>query len=121
MPFHAAFARLCKLFYSQVARLSWGLLLCLMVLHCVVTYLGLARFETGEILQKIDFFYFYTTTVFAIGYGDIAPKTPGGRLFVSLWLQPGGVVMFAAGITKFVQTLSTLWRQRMRGEASYEE
>lgn len=121
MPFHALLQRLSKLFYSQVARLSWGMLLGLMVLHGFITYAGLARYETGEILQRVDFFYFYTTTVFTIGYGDIAPKTPGGRLFAALWLQPGGVVLFAAGITKFVQTLSNLWRQRMRGEASYED
>jgi voltage-gated potassium channel len=75
--------------------------------------------ETGEIAELLEFFYFYVTTVMTVGYGDIAPKTDGGRLFAAFWLMPTGVMLFTVCIAKFVQSVASSWRKRMRGEGDY--
>lgn len=111
--------RIFKTFYAHLARMTWDALLMLVVLHVLIAYAVLRVFETGEITEGVAFWYYYVTTVTTIGCGDIAPKTPGGRLFTTLWIMPGGIMLFTVSIAKFLQFLADRWRKRMRGEADY--
>ena len=111
--------KLFKTLYSHFARLSWDALVVLAALHVLISYVVLRGFETGEIIEGIAFWYYYVTTGTTIGYGDIAPKTPGGRLFTTLWIMPGSIMLFTVSIAKFLQFVADRWRKRMRGEADY--
>ncbi|MEQ1774801.1 MAG: ion channel [Burkholderiales bacterium] len=113
------FSNLLKTLYSHFTRLAWDALFLLIAIHVLVSYAGMRLFETGEIIERVAFWYYYMTTVTTIGYGDIAPKTPGGRLFTTLWIMPGGIMLFTASIAKFIQFIADRWRKRMRGEADY--
>lgn len=108
-----------KTLYAQVTRLTWWSLLAAFALHYAVSAKLMWLFETGEITEIVAFFYYYITTVTTVGYGDISPKTVDGRLLASLWIMPGGIILFTTSITKFVHYLSTQWRRRMCGEADY--
>ena len=108
-----------KTLYSQVTRLTWWSLLGAFTLHYAVSARLMWLFETGEITEIVAFFYYYITTVTTVGYGDISPKTVSGRLLASLWIMPGGIILFTTSITKFVHYLSIQWRRRMCGEADY--
>ena len=110
---------LLKTLYSHFTRLGWGALLLLIAVHVLVSYAGIRLFETGEITERVAFWYYYMTTVTTIGYGDIAPKSAGGRLFTTLWIMPGGIMLFTASLAKFIQFIADRWRKRMRGEADY--
>lgn len=112
-------SRLIKTLYAHFARLPWDGLVVLVAAHALISYAGLRRFESGEITEGIAFWYYYVTTATTIGYGDIAPKTPGGRLFTTLWIMPGSIMLFTASIAKFIQFIAHRWRTRMRGEADY--
>jgi voltage-gated potassium channel len=112
-------SHLVKVIYAALTRLSWWALLLGFALHYAVSAQLMARFETGEITETVAFFYYYVTTVTTVGYGDIAPKTPEGRLLTALWIMPGGILLFTTSITKFVHFLSNRWRRRMCGEADY--
>ncbi len=112
-------SRVFKALYAHFARLPWDGLLVLVAVHALISYAGLRRFESGEITEGIAFWYYYVTTATTIGYGDIAPKTPGGRLFTTLWIMPGSIMLFTASIAKFIQFIAHRWRTRMRGEADY--
>ncbi len=113
--------RIFKTLYAHLARMTWDALLMLAALHVLIAYAVLRLFETGEITEGIAFWYYYVTTATTIGYGDIAPKTPGGRLFTTLWIMPGGIMLFTVSIAKFLQFLADRWRKRMRGEADYSD
>lgn len=108
-----------KTLYSQMTRLSWWSLLAAFALHYALSAKLMWWFETGEITEIVAFFYYYVTTVTTVGYGDLSPKSPAGRLLTALWIMPGGIVLFTTSITKFVHYLSTQWRRRMCGEADY--
>jgi voltage-gated potassium channel len=112
-------SRLLKTLYSHFARLSWDALIGLVALHALISYAVLRQFETAEITEGIAFWYYYVTTATTIGYGDIAPKTPGGRLFTTLWIMPGSIMLFTVSIAKFLQFVADRWRKRMRGAADY--
>ncbi len=113
------FSHFLKTLYSHCTRLAWDVLLILVAIHVLVSYAVMRVFETGEITEGVAFWYYYMTTITTIGYGDIAPKTPGGRLFTTLWIMPGGIMLFTASIAKFIQFIADRWRKRMRGEADY--
>ncbi len=113
------FSRFLKTLYSHFTRLAWSALFILIAMHVLVSYAGMRLFETGEIAERVAFWYCYMTTITTIGYGDIAPKTAGGRLFATLWIMPGGIMLFTASLAKFIQFIADRWRKRMRGEADY--
>ena len=119
MPPYIRLARFFKSFYAHLVRLSWDALASLVLCHWLIAYVVMRAFETGEITELIAFWYFYVTTATTVGYGDVAPKTSGGRLLTTLWIMPGGIVLFTAFIARFIQFMSDLWRKRMRGAADY--
>ena len=119
VPPYIRIARFFKLFYTHLVRLSWYALASLVLCHWLIAYAVMRWFETGEITELVAFWYFYATTATTVGYGDVSPKTSGGRLLTTLWIMPGGIVLFTAFIARFIQFMSDHWRKRMRGAADY--
>ena len=119
VPTYVRLARLVKSLYAHLSRMRADALWFLFALHFAVAYTVMRRFETGELTEIVEFWYFYVTTATTVGYGDITPKTDAGRLLTTLWIMPGGIVLFTLGIAKFVQFIADRWRRRMRGEFDY--
>lgn len=112
---------LLKALYTHFTRVAWDALVILVMVHVLVSYAVFRVFETGEIIEPVAFWYYYVTTATTIGYGDLAPKTAAARLFTTLWVMPGGIMLFTVSIAKFVQFIADRWRKRMRGEADYSD
>jgi voltage-gated potassium channel Kch len=51
--------------------------------------IGATFFHYTEKLSWLDAFYFSTITLTTVGYGDITPATPAGKLFVMLYIVIG--------------------------------
>lgn len=66
------------------------------IVRFVVFYiLGILFYKTYEDLSLLDSIYFITTTITTLGYGNIAPKTPGGKIFTSFYMYIGIVLCFS--------------------------
>ena len=77
-----------------------------------------------HLIEKIDLFralYMTVITISTVGYGDITPKTPGGRLF-TIGIIVTGAILVASFVGTGVQALvdgewrehlSRIWRKRM--------
>jgi voltage-gated potassium channel len=113
--------RLLLSIYRHIADLSWPGLASLVAVHCLISWLGLAAAGEDKLSDLHTFWYFYAVTVTTIGYGDFAPSATWGRLVTVFWVMPGGIALFTAVIAKLVQTISTTWTKRMRGEADYSD
>ncbi len=69
-----------------------------------VTIFGAIGFQITEGLSFIDSLYHTTQTVTTVGYGDLAPKTQGGRIFTIIFmLTCVGVVAYS--LTNAVQAV----------------
>jgi len=66
--------------------------------------IGAVGFYFIEGFSLLDSIYLATETVTTVGYGDLSPKTTGGRVFaIFFMLIGGGTVLYA--LTSLVQTL----------------
>ena len=99
--------------------------------HLKIRYAGLAMlaaiglgtfgFHSLEGLGWIDSFYMTVQTITTVGYGDLAPRTPGGKLFVAFFMLAGvGAVAYILSSTiqvivqsEFIAAFST--RRQLRG------
>ena len=84
--------------------LSWGLMWC-----------------AGEsaLLSPDQWIYFYITTSTTVGYGDLSPQTPLGRILAALFLLPGGAVVLAGILGKLSTYFISVWRKKMQGKGDY--
>ncbi len=107
-PARARTRRRLKIRYAAVALLA--------AIGC-----GTIGFHTLEGLGWIDSFYMTVQTVTTVGYGDLAPRTPGGKLFVAFFMLAGvGAVAYILSSTiqvivqsEFIAAFST--RRQRRG------
>ena len=74
-------------------------------------------FETRHCdLRFADYIYFQIVTITTVGYGDISPKTDSGRLFVSLFIIGGFVLLAYAS-----PTISEIFESYSLYTGSYSE
>jgi voltage-gated potassium channel len=54
--------------------------------------------------SPLDCLYFSVTTIATVGYGDITPQTPLGKLFTIFYIV-AGIGIFAAAVTALAQAV----------------
>ncbi|MCF1710601.1 potassium channel family protein [Tabrizicola sp. J26] len=74
--------------------------LALLFFTTLIASAGAFAFRLLEGWSLIDSFYFSVVSMATVGYGDLAPKTPAGRIFT--------IGFLLVGIGMFVLTVSTL-------------
>lgn len=100
--------------YVHASQLRWGVVMLLSAGHFTLSYLLLRVVE--EPLATPDvFWYFYITTVTTVGYGDFSPTSAAGRWMMTLFVMPGGIVLFTTVLAKLIQDVTAAWKRRMKG------
>jgi len=75
-------------------------LLVVCFLFILALFIGAAIFHSIENYSYLDSFYFTTSTTTTVGYGDIFPRTEGGKIF-TIFYSTFGVVLFFYMVTLF--------------------
>lgn len=102
-----------------MADLHWTLLAILIGLHALSTW-GLMLLAGEEKLQApATFFYWYATTAYTVGYGDLSPQSDAGRLITALWVFPGAIAAFTTVVAKVLAAIGDVWRVRRAGKGDY--
>ena len=74
---------------------------------------GTMFYHFFEKLTWVDAYYFSVTTLSTVGYGDIVPKTPGQKLFTTLYIFIGVGI-----ITAFIT--ATMKRHGLKLQEKYK-
>lgn len=111
--------RLFRRLRRHVRQVSWLTIAAAFVLHMLLSWGLLALAGESKLVAADTWGYYYMTTATTIGYGDLTPSTPAGRLVVALLLMPGAVALFAAMLAKISGSLLFYWQRHLRGKMSY--
>ena len=85
------------------------ILLRAIIVSAIITVLvGVTFYHYVEHLSWLDAYYFSIITLTTVGYGDISPETPAGKIFTTLYIIVGVGI-----ITAFITTLAQ-WRTNHR-------
>lgn len=116
----AIFLILRQVMESVIQKSGYKIIVVGMLCHIVVTYLLLLVTNETSITNKlVDFIYWYYTTATTVGYGDISPKTDGGKLVTSLWVMAGGIILVTSLFGATSSVFLNLWRNRLKGNVNF--
>jgi len=100
-------------------RFGWAGIGVLLLVHVALSWLMLTAAGEGHLLDGMEFIYFYLTTATTVGYGDLSPKTPAGKIITSMWIMLGGIAVLTTVIGKASSSVGELWRRKMKGLGDY--
>ena len=106
--------------YAQASQLRWSFVALLGASHFALSYVSL-RVVEGQLAALDVFWYFYITTATTVGYGDFSPVSVSGRWIVTLFVMPGGIVLFTTVLAKLIQDVTGAWRRRMKGLKDFSQ
>ena len=105
--------------YARASQLRWSFVLGIGAGHLVLSYILLWWAAEATLLPPDVFWYFYVTTATTVGYGDLSPSSAVGRFVVTLFVMPGGIILFTTVLAKLIQDITEAWRRRMKGLKDY--
>lgn len=110
-----------RLIRKVTAELTWFHLILFFGIYLAVTWVLL--WLTGEtaLITPLEFIYYNIVVVSTVGFGDMSPATPGGRLVVALFQIPFGLLIFGAVIGKTTQSVVAIVRKGMNGKKDFSD
>lgn len=87
----------------------------LLLFLLLTSTLGFWQFERGQDLTLMDSFWLSFVTMTTVGYGDITPQTPAGRLLGIVVTMTGGIGVMAYLITLIASAIIDAESKRMKG------
>ncbi|RZJ05203.1 MAG: potassium channel protein [Brevundimonas sp.] len=114
-------ARLFDRAFHAMADMHWSALFALILLHALLTWLMLALAGETDLHGASAFFYWYATTAYTVGYGDLSPQTELGRFITALWVFPGAIAAFTTIVAKVLAAIGDVWRLRRAGKGDYSK
>lgn len=112
-------ARIFDKAFHAMADLHWTMLAALIGLHAGSTWLLFDIAGEAELTSPVTFFYWYATTAYTVGYGDLSPGTDLGRLITAIWVFPGAIAAFTTVVAKVLGAIGDIWRLRRAGKGDY--
>lgn len=107
--------KLRKLLNRHLIDLSWQGLLLVLAGYVVASYALLWAAGEQDLITGQDFVYWLIVTASTVGYGDLSPGTPSGKLIVALFVIPVGLSLFALVIGRAAAFGAAQWKKGIRG------
>ena len=105
--------------FHAMADMHWRMLLGLILFHAFSSWLMLTLAGESELRRPFAFLYWYATTAYTVGYGDISPQGVAGRLITAVWIFPGAIAAFTTAVAKVLAAIGDIWRVRRSGKGDY--
>lgn len=102
---------------KELFEMTWKVILCTFLSYLAIAYVGLTLLgEEALVASAHEFLYFMAVTGSTVGYGDLSPVTPAGKLFVAVFVIFPGVSLFAALLTRVALGLSRTVLKKAHGK-----
>lgn len=104
--------KLCMKYFSE---LRWYTILWALLFYSVTSWVLLYLANEEALLNLNDYVYWLIVTGSTVGYGDMSPSTPAGKLIVAMYVIPLGLSIFALVIGRIASWVGDQWRRGARG------
>lgn len=106
-----------KRIISEVSLLT---ILTITTLHAAASYVGLRLLGEYTITSSYtEFIYWYLVTCSTVGYGDISPITPAGKIFTAFFILTIGLSLFAMILGKVANLFIEGRNKLMNGKRDF--
>lgn len=107
--------------FHAMADMHWRMLCGLILFHAASSWLLMALAGEIELRPATTFIYWYATTAYTVGYGDLSPQGAAGRLITAIWIFPGAIAAFTTVVAKVLGAIGDIWRARRAGQGDYSK
>ena len=97
------------------AESRWYTIVGATAFYAVTSYWLLYAANEHDLIAHTDFVYWLAVTASTVGYGDLSPVTPAGKLVVALYVIPLGLSIFAMVIGRIAAWVSLQWKKGFMG------
>lgn len=104
--------KLCMKYFSEM---RWYTLAIALLFYSITSWTLLYLADEKALLNFSDYVYWLIVTGSTVGYGDMSPSTPAGKLLVALYVIPLGLSIFALVVGRIASWVSDQWRRGARG------
>jgi voltage-gated potassium channel len=104
--------KICVKYFSEM---RWYTLTLALLFYSVSSWLLLYLADEHTLLNISDYLYWIMVTGSTVGYGDMSPTTPTGKLIVALYVIPLGLSIFALVIGRIAAWVSNQWKRGAKG------
>jgi len=107
--------KLRKIMLQYFAESRWYTIVGATAFYAVTSYWLLYAADEHDLITNADFVYWLAVTASTVGYGDLSPVTPAGKLVVALYVIPLGLSIFAMVIGRIAAWVSLTWKKGLLG------
>jgi voltage-gated potassium channel len=105
--------------YYAIGEMRWWVLALCVIAHAILSFEFMQAAGEDKLSQPVDFIYWYATTAYTVGYGDLSPQTTAGRMVTAFFVFPGAIAAFTTIVAKALNGVASLWRRRQSGKGDY--
>ena len=107
---------------TNIRKISNTTIATVCAVHFMTSYFAfLLSGEGGLTGSMVDYLYYWVVTSSTVGYGDLSPVTPAGKLIVAFYFIPFSLVMFTVIVAKAGDYITTKIRRYMMGHKSFSD
>ncbi|NVK54047.1 MAG: two pore domain potassium channel family protein [Alteromonadaceae bacterium] len=104
-----------RVMLNYFAESKWYTILLVTLFYAVSSWLLLFAFNEHALTTSVDFIYWLAVTGSTVGYGDLSPQTPAGKIIVALYVIPLGLSIFAMIVGRVAGFVGNQWRKGLMG------
>lgn len=104
-----------KIMLRYFSESRWYTIAIITLSYGLIAWLLLRAAGESALTESVDFIYWMAVTASTVGYGDLSPVTPAGKLIVSFYVIPMGLSIFAMVVGRIAAWVSHHWQRGLLG------
>lgn len=107
--------KLRKVLLHYFAESRWYTITLVALFYALSSWLLLTGAGETNLTSQIDFIYWLAVTASTVGYGDLSPQTPIGKMIVAFYVIPVGLTIFALVVGRIAAWVGQQWQKGVMG------
>ncbi|MBT0585712.1 potassium channel family protein [Alteromonas oceanisediminis] len=104
-----------KVMLQHFSEARWYTIVLALLFYAITSWLLLLVANETALLSLSEFVYWLAVTGSTVGYGDLSPTTPAGKMIVAFYIIPLGLSIFALVVGRIAGWVTRQWQRGVLG------